>query len=722
MPLGALVPAALRVRSLLTLLVLLLGTATPLALAVDHRPAAAAPIATASKYVPLQPTRALDTRDGTGAPHAAVPAGGTVELTVAGRSGVPASGASAVVLNVTIAEAKGTGHVSVYPSGTDGRGTSVIGHTSSTRVIAGLVTAPIGANGRVTLYTSGGGHLIADVLGYYQASGASTDGRFAALAPNRLLDTRTDGPRPAAGTSRLLQITGRGGVPTSGVSAVALNVTATAVDRAGFVQVVPTGSSTPIGGSSNIGTSSPGQTIANLVIVPVGADGQVRLYTSQAAHLIADVTGYYTDGTAPSSTGGLFQAVEPARELDTRERSAYFGTTGTRPASGTELRIDMTNRRSVPASGVSAVALGVAAVAPQGAGFAQVSPTGGAPPASASTLGYAGGQVIANAALAPLGAGGSVSVYVSTGTHLIADVFGYFLADGAPVTAASPSGPASPTPTGTPSGPAALAGLVVAPANTSVPYSRDEWRHWIDADGDCQDTRAEVLLVESLAPVTFTTASNCTVATGRWHDPYSGQDWTLAGDVDIDHFVPLGNAHRSGGYAWNQARKQAYANDLADPEHLIAVEDNLNQSKSDSGPEQWKPPLRSYWCTYATDWAGVKKRWTLTVTQPEWDALADMLATCGSTPAPATAASPSPSPSPSASPAPSPTPSPTLCATPAPTGAQPANPGDTKNCTDFATWRSAQDWFDRYYPYYGDVARLDSDGDRIACEDLPGAP
>lgn len=53
---------------------------------------------------------------------------------------------------------------------------------------------------------------------------------------------------------------------------------------------------------------------------------------------------------------------------------------------------------------------------------------------------------------------------------------------------------------------------------------------------------------------------------------------------------------------------------------------------------------------------------------------------------------------------------------------KPANPGDTKNCGDFSTWREAQDWFEFYYPHYGDVANLDGDNDRVACESLPGAP
>jgi hypothetical protein len=276
------------------------------------------------------------------------------------------------------------------------------------------------------------------------------------------------------------------------------------------------------------------------------------------------------------------------------------------------MRITMTNRDSIPSSGVAGVVLNVAAVAPTATGFAQVFPTGQATPGSSSNINFTAGQVIANSALTRLGDQGQVSLYVSQSTHLIADIYGYFVTEGAP------SGGDS----------TVLTGLRIAPHNTTVAYSRDQWDHWIDTDGDCQDTRAEVLIIESRQPVTFTTSSNCTVASGDWFDPYTGQSWTLASDVDVDHFVPLANAHVSGGHAWDAGRKRAYANDMVDPDHLIAVEDNVNQSKGASAPDQWKPPRVAYWCTYAIDWAEVKKRWDLTVTQPEYDALEDMLATC----------------------------------------------------------------------------------------------
>ena len=72
-----------------------------------------------------------------------------------------------------------------------------------------------------------------------------------------------------------------------------------------------------------------------------------------------------------------------------------------------------------------------------------------------------------------------------------------------------------------------------------------------------------------------------------------------ARDLDVDHMVPLSNAHRSGAWAWDDARRRAYANDLSYANHLIAVTNSVNRAKSDQGPERWKPPDESYWCQSA---------------------------------------------------------------------------------------------------------------------------
>lgn len=169
---------------------------------------------------------------------------------------------------------------------------------------------------------------------------------------------------------------------------------------------------------------------------------------------------------------------------------------------------------------------------------------------------------------------------------------------------------------------------MIAPKANSAAYDRDDWEHWIDADGDCQNTRAEVLIAESQSPVTFRGGSSCTVDTGTWVGPFTGETFTLASDVDVDHMVPLKNAHESGGWAWSAERKRDYANDMSNPQHLIAVQDNANQSKGAQGPEGWKPPDQTYWCRYAVDWIEIKVTWEITVTSAERAALEAMLDTC----------------------------------------------------------------------------------------------
>lgn len=91
--------------------------------------------------------------------------------------------------------------------------------------------------------------------------------------------------------------------------------------------------------------------------------------------------------------------------------------------------------------------------------------------------------------------------------------------------------------------------------------------------------------------------------------------------------VPLAGAWRSGADGWTAPRREAFANDLDGPE-LIAVTDDVNQSKGDRSPDQWMPPAAGYWCTYASMWIHVKSTWGLTATNAEVTALDQMLETC----------------------------------------------------------------------------------------------
>ena len=174
-----------------------------------------------------------------------------------------------------------------------------------------------------------------------------------------------------------------------------------------------------------------------------------------------------------------------------------------------------------------------------------------------------------------------------------------------------------------------LLGLAVAETSGELPvYNRDDWRHWTDEDGDCQDTRNEVLLAESMTTVAYRSDRRCRVTSGQWLAPYSGAVVAVPGDLDVDHMVPLANAHRSGAWQWSPERKRLYANYLDDPNHLIAVTARANHSKGAKGPEEWQPPDPSYLCQYAVDWITVKYSWDLTATAAEFAALDKMLATC----------------------------------------------------------------------------------------------
>ena len=176
-----------------------------------------------------------------------------------------------------------------------------------------------------------------------------------------------------------------------------------------------------------------------------------------------------------------------------------------------------------------------------------------------------------------------------------------------------------------------LNGLEIAARGSGIDYDRDDWRHWVDADRDCQNTRAEVLIAESRARVSFAPrddGEDCRVTQGEWLGPWSGQVFTDAGDVDIDHHVPLGHAHEAGGWQWDADRKRAYANDLSHPASLQVTKKEVNRAKGKQPPDEWRPADKGSWCGYALDWIAVKANWQLTVTETEVDALQEMLATC----------------------------------------------------------------------------------------------
>lgn len=159
-------------------------------------------------------------------------------------------------------------------------------------------------------------------------------------------------------------------------------------------------------------------------------------------------------------------------------------------------------------------------------------------------------------------------------------------------------------------------------------YERADWKHWIDADGDCQDTRAEVLVAQSSGPVTFTDDRFCEVARGRWVCPYTGKLITDPVLLDVDHLVPLARAHAAGGGQWGAARRRAFANDLDAPMALVAVDRSANRSRGARGVHEWLPPDSAHRCEFLESYAEVVHRWDLRLEAEEEQALFQFLETC----------------------------------------------------------------------------------------------
>ncbi len=162
------------------------------------------------------------------------------------------------------------------------------------------------------------------------------------------------------------------------------------------------------------------------------------------------------------------------------------------------------------------------------------------------------------------------------------------------------------------------------------PYVRSDYRHWVDNDKDCFDSRAEALLRDDTSGNVKTEkrAGKCKVISGRWLDPYSNQTFTAASKMDVDHFVPLKNAHESGAWSWSPERKRQYANFLDNDFHLLSVSASENRGKGDKGPDRYLPSNDAYHCEYVNHWLDIKHEWGLKIPAGERSAIDTVLESC----------------------------------------------------------------------------------------------
>lgn len=169
--------------------------------------------------------------------------------------------------------------------------------------------------------------------------------------------------------------------------------------------------------------------------------------------------------------------------------------------------------------------------------------------------------------------------------------------------------------------------LILLSSPVHAQYLRADYGSWIDSDFDCQNTRQEILIRESVIIPTLD-EKGCKVISGLWKDKYTGKTFTNPKDLDIDHFVPLAEVNKSGGNKWAKEKKIAYANDLTNQETLIAVSASQNRAKGDKDISEWLPENKNYHCNYAVRWVIVKKTWNLTINEKEQSAIDKILKKC----------------------------------------------------------------------------------------------
>jgi len=408
----------------------------------------------------VNPTRILDTRNGTGISNGPIRIGdgsqsstnpifraddrANHDLQVTGVAGIPTSGVSAVLLNLTAVEPPTSGYITVgpRPAGTGDVFNDQFTYgswpnasnlnTQPGQTVPNLVLARVGAGGKIRLYNFNyPTHMVADVAGWFDTSALTSTSRgssFFGVPPQRVLDTRNgigeasavSGGKFAPLDSRTFTIAGVAGVPNN-VESVVLNITAVSPTGTGWVTAYPDNTTRPDASNLNL---NPGKDGSNLAVVKVGSNDKIRLFVAEAGtHLIVDVFGYFK---AAVGAEGRTTTINPTRIFDTRNG---IGTTKAPMNAGQTRPVQVAGAFGIP-SNATAVYLNVTSVNASAWGWLAIWPTG-LPMPTSSNVNFPGGSIVPNMAIVQLGTGGTLQIYNDAGvsgttsSDVLIDVLGY---------------------------------------------------------------------------------------------------------------------------------------------------------------------------------------------------------------------------------------------------------------------------------------------------------
>lgn len=403
-------------------------------------------------YYQVSPSRLLDTRTGNGAPKAKVGEGRKVDLQVTGRGGVPATGVSAAVLNLTGITPTRSTYLTAYPAGAT-RPTASTLNLASGQIRANLVTVPVSSTGKVSIYNYHGTiDIAADVLGFYSKDDSlqptkGTGTQFQLAEPGRLFDSRTS-PDGAVRPSEEVSMGPDFNDPANPsdintrIRALAVNITALDAQKPGYLQAYAANAAAPATSALNL---VPGKVVSNMTVVAASYEPTekvpafvIKNHSSGTVEVLVDVVGFYDEGSA---TGLHYSPISPRRIIDTRN-----GTGGRSTPLGYKTTAGFTADSTVADTSTFALVTNTTAVLPTASTFVTVW-DGTTDLPTVSNLNPAAGDVVANAVVAPLSDANTFSVFNRNGaTDVVMDVTGKFQfhTQGAPTSSAkAAAGPAT---------------------------------------------------------------------------------------------------------------------------------------------------------------------------------------------------------------------------------------------------------------------------------------
>jgi PKD repeat protein len=381
-------------------------------------------VLSSSVFHPVTLTRLLDTRDGTGTGGVKAPlkAQGALSLQIEGNGPIPATGVTAVALNVTATDATGPGFISAYADGSKRPITSNI-NFGPRETLPAQIIAPVGADGKIELFNGGlvgSTDLVADVAGYFGVGAGLGFNPWG--SPTRILDTRNGTgaggvKAPIPPKSSFTLTSAHAGGLTPGQTLV-LNVTVTNAKSSGFLTVYPGGGSS-VPSTSNLNFSA-GQTVANQVLATVGSDGSIKFYNAGtgSVDVVADLSGAFN-----TDSGLGYVPISPWRVVDTRNGT---GAPQAPVAANATVQATMAGLDGLPTT-LQAVTANITVTQPKTIGVLQVYPDYLENPPGTSTLNFGPGETIANSTTMTTENTGLKVLNQSAGSsEVIVDVFGYY--------------------------------------------------------------------------------------------------------------------------------------------------------------------------------------------------------------------------------------------------------------------------------------------------------